>query len=42
MKERLDVLFNSQGQEAKFEQTDKKQNGNHGYSVRIVIPEIKD
>ena len=42
LKERLDVLFNSQGQEAKFEQTDKKQNGSHGYSVRIVIPEIKD
>lgn len=42
LKERLDVLFNSQGQEAKFEQTDKKRDGNHGYSVRIVIPEIKD
>ena len=42
LKERLEVLFNSQGQEAKFEQIDKKQNGNHGYAVRIVIPELKD
>ena len=42
LKERLDVLFNSQGQEAKFEQTDKKQTGSHGYTVRIVIPELKD
>lgn len=41
-RERLDVVFNSQGQDAKYEQTDKKQNGDHGYTVRIVIPELKD
>lgn len=42
LKERLDVVFNSQGQEAKCEQTDKKHNGGHGYTVKIVIPKIKD
>ncbi|WP_243718062.1 histidine kinase [Pedobacter changchengzhani] len=42
LKERLDVIFNSQGQNAKYEQTDKKQLGNHGYVVRISIPELKD
>ena len=42
LKERLDVVFNSHGQEAKFEQTDKKQKGDHGYTVRIVIPELKE
>ena len=42
LKERLDVVFNSQGQEAKYEQMDKKHDGGHGYTVRIVIPEIKD
>lgn len=42
LKERLDVVFNSQGQEAKYEQTDKKDLGDHGYIVKIAIPELKD
>lgn len=42
LKERLDVLFNSRGQEAKFEIENKKENGRHGVTVHIVIPAIKD
>ncbi len=42
LRERLDVVFNSQGQEAKYEQTDKKEFGGHGYMVKITIPELKD
>lgn len=42
LRERLDVVFNSQGQEAKYEQTDKKEFGDHGYIVKITIPELKD
>lgn len=42
LKERLEVLFNSQGQEAKFDIEDKKNSGGRGVVVHIVIPEIKD
>lgn len=42
LKERLDVLFNSRGEEAKFEIENKKENGRHGVTVHIVIPLIKD
>ncbi|MNQ95934.1 Sensor histidine kinase YpdA [compost metagenome] len=42
LKERLDVLFNSQGREAKYEIEDKKINGEQGVTVHIVIPEIRD
>lgn len=42
LKERLEVLFNSQGQEAKFDIEDKKNSGGQGVVVHIVIPEIKD
>jgi hypothetical protein len=36
------VLFNSQGQEAKFDIEDKKNSGGQGVVVHIIIPEIKD
>lgn len=42
LKERLEVLFNAQGQEAKFDIEDKKNSGGQGVVVHIVIPEIKD
>lgn len=42
LKERLEALFKSSGQEAKFEIENKENNGAHGVTVRIVIPEIKD
>jgi len=42
LKERLEVLFKSQGQEANFDVTDKKNGGGKGVVVNIVIPEIKD
>lgn len=42
LKERLEVLFNTKGQEAKYEIEDKKRKGEHGVVVNIVIPEIKD
>lgn len=42
LKERLEALFKSSGQEAKFEIENKNNNGEHGVTVRIVIPEIKD
>ncbi len=42
LRERLDVVFNSQWQETKYEQADKKEFGGHGYAVKITIPELKD
>ncbi|RZL42085.1 MAG: sensor histidine kinase [Pedobacter sp.] len=42
LKERLDLLFNSNGQEAKFEITDKKDRNEHGVMVNIVMPELND
>lgn len=42
LKDRLEALFKSSGQEAKFEIENKENNGAHGVTVRIVIPEIKD
>lgn len=42
LKERLEALFKSSGQNAKFEIENKENNGTHGVTVRIVIPEIKD
>lgn len=42
LKERLDLLFNANGQEAKFDIIDKKQNNEHGVTVNIVMPELKD
>ncbi len=42
LKERFEVLFNSAGQDAKFEIQDKKDNGSHGVLVLIRIPIIKD
>jgi tetratricopeptide (TPR) repeat protein len=42
LKERLEILFKSSGQEANFEIENKESDGMHGVTVRIVIPEIKD
>ncbi|RQO74698.1 sensor histidine kinase [Pedobacter sp. KBW06] len=42
LKERLDLLFTSPGQEAKFEIEDKKHKKEHGVTVHIIIPEIKE
>lgn len=42
LKERFEVLFNSAGQDAKFEIEDKKDKGSHGVLVQIRIPIIKD
>lgn len=42
LKERLEALFKSNGQEANFNIENKDNNGTHGVTVRIVIPEIKD
>ncbi|MEV4886254.1 histidine kinase [Chitinophaga ginsengisegetis] len=42
LKERLEALFKSGGQEADFEIENKVNNGTHGVTVRIVIPEIRD
>lgn len=42
LKERLEVLFKSQGQYAKFDIEDRKNSGGQGVTVHIVIPEIKD
>lgn len=42
LKERLEVLFKSQGQYAKFDIEDRKDSGGQGVAVHIVIPEIKD
>ncbi|HEY9260275.1 sensor histidine kinase, partial [Chitinophaga sp.] len=42
LKERLQVLFKSNGQEANFDIENKTGDGAHGVTVRIVIPEIKD
>ncbi len=42
LKERLEVLFKSQGQYAKFDIEDRKNSGGQGVAVHIVIPEIKD
>ncbi|SEW56371.1 histidine kinase [Chitinophaga arvensicola] len=42
LKERLEVLFKSQGQEAKYEIADKKDSNGQGVIIHIVIPEIKD
>lgn len=42
LKERLEVLFKSKGEEAKFETQDKKQFGKNGVVVHIVIPEMTD
>nr|WP_233173822.1 histidine kinase [Pedobacter sp. ASV19] len=42
LKERLEALFKSSGQEAKFEIVNKQGNGTHGVTVNIVIPKIKD
>jgi len=42
LKERLDVLFKSKGQEAKFEVEDKKNTGAQGVLVQIMIPLVKD
>lgn len=42
LKERLEVLFKSQGQYAKFDIEDRKDNGGQGVAVHIVIPELKD
>jgi tetratricopeptide (TPR) repeat protein len=42
LKERLEVLFKTKGQDAKYEIEDKKRRGGQGVLVNIVIPEIKD
>lgn len=42
LKERLEVLFKSQGQYANFDIEDRKDSGGQGVAVHIVIPEIKD
>jgi tetratricopeptide (TPR) repeat protein len=42
LKERLEALFKTSGQEAKFDIENKTTNGAHGVTIRIVIPEIKD
>lgn len=42
LKERLEALFKSSGQEARFEIENKENHGMHGVTVRIIIPEIKD
>lgn len=42
LKERLDLLFSSTGQEAKYEIEDKKHKKEHGVTVHIIIPEIKE
>ncbi|SHL99692.1 Histidine kinase [Chitinophaga jiangningensis] len=42
LKERLDVLFKSQGQEAYYHIEDKKDQNGRGVKVTIVIPQIKD
>ncbi|MET6996721.1 histidine kinase [Chitinophaga defluvii] len=42
LKERLEALFKSSGQEAKFDVKNKEGDGTHGVTVCIVIPEIKD
>ncbi|SHF42155.1 histidine kinase [Pedobacter caeni] len=42
LKERLDLLFTSTGQEAKYEIEDKKHKKEHGVTVHIIIPEIKE
>ncbi|MBV7533009.1 histidine kinase [Chitinophaga sp. sic0106] len=42
LKERLDVLFKSQGQEAYYNIEDKKDGNGRGVKVVIVIPQIKD
>lgn len=39
LKERLDLLFNSTGQEARFDISDKKE---QGVTVTIVMPELND
>ena len=42
LKERLDLLFNSTGQEARFDISDKKDKNEQGVMVTIVMPELND
>ena len=42
LKERLEVLFKSQGQDAYYHIEDKKDQDSRGVKVTIVIPQIKD
>jgi two-component sensor histidine kinase len=42
LKERLEALFKSGGKEAGFEIVNKKDKGQQGVAVQIVLPEIKD
>ncbi|RAJ02340.1 histidine kinase [Chitinophaga skermanii] len=42
LKERLEALFRSRGQEARFDVVNKSGAGSHGVRVDIIIPEIKD
>lgn len=42
LKERLEALFKSKGEDAHFEITDKKNFGGKGVLVEIVLPKILD